>query len=96
MVKSKICSKYKTGNRLGIDVEEHECQINFDGSSGAMEAEVALELCIQLYDGDYEVFLKLIVSDDDSTMRAHLRHESNSRKLPDRIHPPGFLADPSH
>ena len=36
------------------------------------------------------------MSDDDSTMRAHLRHESNGGKLPDRIHPPGFLADPSH
>jgi len=75
MVKSKICSKYKTGNRLGIDVEEHECQINFDGSSGAMKAEVALELCIQLHDGDYEAFLEFIVSNDDSTTRAHFRHE---------------------
>ena len=83
MVKSKICSKCKTGNRLGIDVEEQECHSNFDGSSGAMEAEVALELCIQLHDGYYEVLLEFIVSDDDSTMRSHLRHESNGGKLPD-------------
>ena len=29
-------------------------------------------------------------------MRAHLRHESNGGTLPDRIHPPGFIVDPSH
>ena len=95
MAKSKICSKCKTRNRLGIDVEEHKYQINFDGSSGAMEVTVALELCIQLQDGDYEVFLEFILSDDDSTMRAHLLHELNDGKLPDRIHPPGLFADPS-
>ena len=71
MVNSKSYSKCKTGNRLDIDVEEHDYQINFDGSSGAMEAAVALELCIALHDGDYEVFLEKIVSDDDITMRAH-------------------------
>ena len=96
MVKSKSCSKCKTGNRLDIDVKEHDFQINFDGSSGAMEAAVALELCIQLHDGDYEVFLEKIVSDDNSTMRAHFRHESNGSKLPDHIPETEFLADPSH
>ena len=95
-VKSKSCSKCKTANTLDIDAEEHDCQINFDGSSGAMEAAVALELCIQLHDGEYDVYVEKIVSDDDSTMRAHLRHVSQGGKLPDRIPPPIFLADPSH
>ena len=93
MVKSKSCSKCKTANRLGIEAEEHDCQINFEGSSGAMEAAVALELCIQLHDGDYEVFVEKIVSNDDSTMRAHLCHDG---KLLPRIDAPTFLADPSH
>ena len=36
------------------------------------------------------------MSDDDSTMSAHLRHESNGGKLPDRIPQTEFLANPSH
>ena len=38
IVKSKTYSKCKTAKRLGIDVEDHECQINWDGPSEAMDA----------------------------------------------------------
>ena len=39
--------------------------------------------------------MEFIVSDDDSTMRAHLQHEP-SGKLPPGIPIPCFKADPSH
>jgi len=96
IVKSKTCSKCKTANRLGIDVEDHECQINWDGSSGAMEAGVALKLCIDLNDYKYEIYLEFIVSEDDSSMRSHLRYESDGDTLSAHIPPPRFLTDPSH
>ena len=61
-----------------------------------MEATVAIELSIDLHDGDYGIFIDKIVSDDDSTMRSHLVHEEQGGKLPLHIPPPKFLADPSH
>ena len=36
------------------------------------------------------------MTDDDSTMRSHLRNIINGGKLPDDIIQPNFLADPSH
>ena len=44
---------------------------------------------------------KVIISDDDNVMRAHLRHENNDDpndkgKLPIWIYEPDFLADPGH
>ena len=72
-VKSKCCSKCSIANSLNKPAEEHDCTINWEGSSGGMEAAVALELCIQLHDDSgYNIFVDTIVSDDDSTMRAHI------------------------
>ena len=74
-VKSKCCSKCSIANSLNKPAEEHDCTINWEGSSGGMEAAVALDLCIQLHDEtDYNIFVDTIVSDDDSTMRAHIQH----------------------
>ena len=56
-------------------VEEHDCCVNWAGSSGGMEAAGALGLCIELHDNSgYNIFVQTIVSDDDSTMRAHIQH----------------------
>ena len=74
-VKSKSCSKCSIANSLNKPAEEHDCQINWAGSSGGMEAAVALNLCIELHDDSgYNIFVQTIVSDDDSTMRAHIQH----------------------
>ena len=98
-VKSKTCSVCSKANFLNIPTEEHGCRINYEGSSGGMEAQVALELCTSLHDDSgYSVCVHQIVSDDDSTMRSHLQYEDNSGKgkLPAHIPVPTFLADPSH
>ena len=42
------------------------------------------------------VYINELVTDDDSTMRAHLKNISNGGKLPYIINEPQFLADPSH
>ena len=98
-VKSKTCSVCSKANFQNIPTEEHGCRINYEGSSGGMEAQVALELCITLHDDSgYNIYVEYIVSDDDSTMRAHLQYEDDSAKgkLPTHIPVPTFLADPSH
>ena len=61
-----------------------------------MEATAALELVIEL--AAVGVGVEFIVSDDDSTMRAHLKHIGThaGAKLPLDIPQPTFLCDPSH
>ena len=96
-MKSKRYSKCSTDNSLNRPVEQHDCDINWEGASGWMEAAVALGLCIDLHDNiGYDIYISSIVSDDDSTMRAHIQHAPKGGKLPDNIPAPKFLADPSH
>ena len=61
-----------------------------------MEASAALEIVLDLHKKGVSV--ENIVSDDDSTMRAHLKHEGTGKKaaLPKDVHQPIFLCDPSH
>ena len=66
------------------------------GSSKAIEARAALDMVIELH--DLGIIVEYIVSDDDSTMRAHLKHIGTEKyaKLPLQVNPPSFLCDPSH
>ena len=62
-----------------------------------MESAAALEMAVKAPEQGF--VLATIVSDDDSTMRAHLKHAGvgeNKGKLPLWIYSPEFLADPSH
>ena len=60
-----------------------------------MEASAALQLILDLHSKG--VGVEFIVSDDDSTMRAHLTHVGADKgKLPLHVPEPKFLCDPSH
>ena len=64
-----------------------------------MESQVALDLTKKVFnDSNGRVYIRFIVSDDDSSMRAHLQHPStdDKGKLPEMIPEPSFCADPSH
>ena len=96
-VKCKKCAVCRTANRYGMPAAEHSCTINWIGASGAMEAGVALEMVTNLWkDYNGRLFIEYLVSDDDSSMRSHLRNVENDGKLPIDIPEPIFLADPSH
>ena len=99
-VKSKACSTCSRANSLNVAPEDHSCQVNWNGVSGAMKAGVALELCIDIHDNSgYPIYIEKICSDDYSTMRARLQYKlvvDGKGKLPDHIPTPIFLADPSH
>lgn len=90
-VKSKACSVCSNTNSLNIPAEEHDCQVNWSGASGAMEAGVALEVCIALHDDSgFNVYIDSITSDDDSTMRAHLQYERIAESSQIASPPPPF------
>ena len=64
---------------MGEEPMEHEdCPRNYlTGSSKAMEVSAALEIILEL--DKKGVSVESIVSDDDSTMRAHLKHEDTEK-----------------
>ena len=64
-----------------------------------MEAALALDLVKEMHSkSNGFVHVSQIVSDDDSTMRSLIKHETNHEKgkLPILVPQPNFLADPSH
>ena len=97
IVYSKKCTTCDIALAMGEEPMDHEdCVRNYTtGSSKAMEATAALELIIAL-DGQ-GIGVEFIVSDNDSTMHAHLKHIGNDKgKLPMNVIEPTFLCDPSH
>ena len=79
-----------------MPVCKHECIANYTGSSKGMESFAIVEMVKMAPSHGFVV--GWLVSDDDSTMRAHLHHARNHRdgKLPEWFLTPVFLADPSH
>ena len=78
-------------------MEHDDCPHNYrTGSSKAMEASAALDMILELH--RLGIAVEFIVSDDDSTMRAHLHHVGTIKngKLPIYVFAPSFLCDPSH
>ena len=64
-----------------------------------MEGVVALELMKKIFNKNKgKMYLKELVSDDNSTMRSLLQHKEHHEKdkLPDNIPQPKFCADPLH
>ena len=97
IVYSKKCTTCDIAIAMGEEPMEHDdCVRNYrTGSSKAMEASAALQLILNLHSRGIRI--EFIVSDDDSTMRAHLTHiGSDKGKLPLYVFAPGFLCDPSH
>ena len=105
VVFSKLCSTCAQAEKVGGSPPTHECVKNFDGSSKSMEAEGIVQLVTEAFN-TRNFIVHVIISDDDSTMRAHLKHPrlkknnqpyADSRgRLPTEINEPSFLADPQH
>ena len=97
-VKKKKCSICNKVNKAdNVPVKAHKCAINWTGASGAMESSLALDLISNIsLNSSNRIYVKDMVSDDDSTMRKHCQTKENGGKLPDGVAQPRFLADPSH
>ena len=99
VVSSKICRQCSIARKNGEEPPEHVCPQNYEGSSKAMEADAALTLYKGIYHKyDKKIHLKAVVADDDSSIRALLKHRCNNPKgrLPEEMNEPDWLADPSH
>ena len=83
---------------MGKEPQQHDNypHTHLTGSSKAMEATAALDLIVEL--GAMGIGVEFIISDDNSTMRAHLKHIGTAvgAKLPLHVPQPTFLCDPSH
>ena len=64
----RVCSR-QNGNK---GLSEHKCEVNHEGTAGAMESAALLTTTHHLYD-KCKIVLQCIVTDDDSTMKARLK-----------------------
>ena len=72
-VYSKTCRICQYANKNQTIATAHECPKNYEGASKSMEVQSILEMTIELWD-DHNVCLAVICSDDDSTMKARIKH----------------------
>ena len=99
VVSSKICRQCSVARESGEELPEHVCPQNYEGSSKAMEADAALVLYKDIYHkSDEKIHLKVVVTDDDLSMRALLKYKCNNPKgrLPEEMNETDWFADPSH
>ena len=78
IILSKKCNICST---TGPNPPPHTCPKNYDSSSKGMEAEGSLRLCRRARERRYNI--GIIVSDDDSTMRAVLKHSHKDKQEKD-------------
>ena len=90
------CRVCKHAQSKMMPVRKHNCVANYTGSSKSMEYEIILLLVQKAPSCRFVV--GLLVSDDDSVMRAHLHHAKDHQdgKLPEWFLTPEFLANPRH
>ena len=63
-----------TLNRLSLPYNDHDCLIDWNASSGAMDAGLAFDLVIKIHEMFKGlVYIKEIITDDNSTIRSHLK-----------------------
>ena len=97
------CRYCDSASRRNVEAKAHDCVKNYpsDKSSKSMEAAAILQMVSESV-VSRKFVVKSITSDDDSVMRAHLRHNRNpddskdKGKLPKHVREPMFLADPGH
>ena len=74
----RLCFYYEAQSK---EPPSHDCPRNYSGSSKDMESEATLSLYESMfYDSKNKIYLRSIVSDNDSTMRALLKHPGNHKR----------------
>jgi hypothetical protein len=96
------------GNELGvIDVSDadHDCVLNYLGSSGGMESDGLMMLFKKLHkDRNGKLHYDTVVTDDDTKLKQYLSHpwyrpngkKNHGGELPLEIPQPKWFADPTH
>ena len=78
----KVCRVCQAAEKRNEKPKEHTCMKNYEGASKSMESDAILRMCIEAPNNGY--YIGTIISDDDTNMRAHLKHAqtNNKGKLP--------------
>ena len=79
IVCGKDCGICKWAKKNNVEVRRHTCPMNYEGSSKGMESTAALLLTIKLF-VEKGVAVEEIVADDDSSMKALVRHSYDEKK----------------
>ena len=72
-VLSKECTLCKIAQQNTKPVVKHECPANYVGSSKSMEVQAIYEMVLQAWKSNV-YYIGTIVSDNDTTMKAQLKH----------------------
>lgn len=85
-VRSKFCKTCDEANRKRTNAPCHDCRMNWDGSSKAMEQDMVVEMVENIKNSGTTV--GTIIADDDTTTIARLRKRVNPniKKMSDRNH----------
>ena len=75
----KVCNICKQARIKNLTPKKHYCTKNWEGASKSMKSSVILEICVRAPSRGYHV--GVIISDDDTTMRAHLKHKKTNSKF---------------
>ena len=89
VISSKICRQCSVARENGEEPTEHVCPQIYEGSS-------ALTLYKDIYNKSVKkIHLKVVVADDDSSIRALLKHRFNNPKgrLSEEMNEPDWLAE---
>ena len=94
-----MCRVFNLAEENGEEPPDHVCPKNYNSSSKAMEVDTDMHLYKEKYNSSKKrLYLNVVVADDESSMRALLRHRSLNPKwkLPEDMLVPDWLAYPSH
>ena len=73
-----FCKECRVCNIAALKKEsprKYVCMKNYEGASKSMESDAILKLCIDAPKKGY--YIGTIISDDDTNMRAHLKHATS-------------------
>ena len=71
--------------------------MNHSGSSGLVECALALNMAVDVNNfTNKKAFIGEMITDDDTTIRANIKHTYQKAKLPIDVPAPRFLSDPNH
>ena len=73
----KVCNICEQAKIKNLMHKKHYCAKNWEGPSNSMEASTILKICAQAPLKGYQVG---VISDDDTTMCAHLKHKKSNHK----------------
>ncbi len=73
-VRSKFCKTCDEANRKGTKAKMHDCRLNWDGSSKAMEQDMVVEMVWKLWVDIHLVTTLFVIKHGVHTLKIHQRN----------------------